>query len=106
MKQTYELDFCGKKLIVETGEIAKQAAGSVLIRYGETVILSSSVASKEPKNLDFFPLQVTFEEKLYSVGKIPGGFLKREGRPSENAILISRLIDRPIRPLFDEGFRN
>lgn len=106
MKKVYEIDFCGKSLVVETGEIAKQANGAVLVRYGDTVILSTAVASKKPKDLDFFPLMIVFEEKLYSVGKIPGGFLKREGRPSENATLSARLIDRPIRPLFEEGFRN
>ena len=106
MKKVYNLEFCGKQLSVEIGEIAKQASGAVLVRYEDTVVLSTVVASKQPKDLDFFPLTVTYEEKLYSVGKIPGGFLKREGRPSENATLTSRLIDRPIRPLFAEGFRN
>lgn len=106
MKEVFKYDFCGKNLIIETNEIAKQANGSVLIRYEDTVILSTATASKNPKDLDFFPLTVTFEEKLYSVGKIPGGFLKREGRPSEHATLTSRLIDRPIRPLFADGFRN
>lgn len=106
MKEVFKYDFCGKNLIIETNEIAKQANGSVLIRYEDTVILSTAIASKNPKDLDFFPLTVTFEEKLYSVGKIPGGFLKREGRPSEHATLTSRLIDRPIRPLFADGFRN
>lgn len=106
MKNVFSYDFCGKTLIIETNEIAKQANGAVLIRYEDTVILSTATASKNPKDLDFFPLTVTFEEKLYSVGKIPGGFLKREGRPSEHATLTSRLIDRPIRPLFADGFRN
>ncbi len=106
MKQVFELDFCGKQLRVEVGELAKQAGGSALIRYNDTVVLSVATASKEPKELDFFPLTVTYDEKLYSVGKIPGGFLKREGRPSEHAVLTSRLIDRPIRPLFADGFRN
>lgn len=106
MKRVYNLDFCGRNLVVEVGEIAKQADGAVLVRYDDTVILSTAVASKKPKDIDFFPLTVTFEEKLYSVGKIPGGFLKREGRPSEHATLASRLIDRPLRPLFAEGFRN
>ncbi|MDL2212063.1 polyribonucleotide nucleotidyltransferase [Erysipelotrichaceae bacterium OttesenSCG-928-M19] len=106
MKKVYEFDFCGKDLIIETGEIAKQANGAVLVRYNDTVILSTAVASKNAKDIDFFPLTVTFEEKLYSVGKIPGGFLKREGRPSEYATLSARLIDRPLRPLFPEGFRN
>jgi len=105
-KQRFALDFAGRSLVVETGEVAKQAGGSVLIRYEDTVILSTATGSKQGKDLDFFPLTVTYEEKLYSVGKIPGGFLRREGRPSEAAILTSRLIDRPIRPLFAEGYRN
>jgi polyribonucleotide nucleotidyltransferase len=105
-KRTFKLDFAGKQLIVETGEIAKQADGSVLVRYDDTVILSTAVGSNEPKNTDFFPLTVVYEEKQYSVGKIPGSFHRREGRPGENATLTARLIDRPIRPLFDEGFRN
>ena len=105
-KQVFEFDFCGRNLVVETNEIAKQAGGSVLVRYEDTVILSAATASKVAKDIDFFPLTVTFEEKLYSVGKIPGGFLRREGRPSEHATLTSRLIDRTIRPLFAEGFRN
>lgn len=105
-KQVFETNLCGKKLIIETGEIAKQADGSVLVRYNDTVVLSTAVASKEAKDIDFFPLTVTFEEKLYSVGKIPGSFLRREGRPSEHAILSSREIDRTLRPLFAEGFRN
>lgn len=105
-KRVFELDFDGKRLIVETGELAKQAGGSVLVRYEDTVVLSAATASKKAKDIDFFPLTVTYEEKLYSVGKIPGGFLRREGRPSEHATLTSRLIDRTIRPLFAEGFRN
>lgn len=105
-KQVFNLDFCGRSLTVETGEIAKQAGGSVIVRYEDTVILSAATANKTPKDIDFFPLTVTYEEKLYSVGKIPGGFLRREGRPSENATLTARLIDRPIRPLFADGFRN
>lgn len=105
-KQVFSKDFYGKKLTIETGELAKQANGSVLIRYNDTVILSTAVAGKEPKDVDFFPLTVTYEEKLYSVGKIPGGFLKREGRPSEHGTLTARMIDRPIRPLFADGFRN
>ena len=106
MKETFTLDFYGRKLSVETGEIAKQAGGSVLVRYEDTVTLSTACASNVAKDTDFFPLTVSFEEKLYSVGKIPGGFLRREGRPSEHATLTARLIDRPIRPLFAEGFRN
>ncbi len=105
-KRVFEKDFAGKKIIIETGEMAKQADGSVLVRYDDTVILSTAVASDEKKDTDFFPLTVTFEEKLYSVGKIPGSFLRREGKPSEHATLTARLIDRPIRPLFAEGFRN
>ena len=106
MKEVFEKDFYGRKLSVETGEIAKQAGGSVIVRYGDTVTLSTACASNVAKDTDFFPLTVSFEEKLYSVGKIPGGFLRREGRPSEHATLTARLIDRPIRPLFAEGFRN
>ena len=105
-KQVFSKEFYGKTLTVEIGELAKQANGSVLIRYNDTVILSTAVAGKEPKDVDFFPLTVTYEEKLYSVGKIPGGFLKREGRPSEHGTLTARMIDRPIRPLFADGFRN
>ena len=106
MKEVFEKDFYGRKLSVETGEIAKQAGGSVIVRYGDTVTISTACASSVAKDTDFFPLTVSFEEKLYSVGKIPGGFLRREGRPSEHATLTARLIDRPIRPLFAEGFRN
>ena len=105
-KKVYELEFAGKKIIVETGELAKQAAGSVLVRYGDTVVLSASVMGRDPIEQDFFPLTVLYQEKLYSVGKIPGGFIKREGRPSEDATLAGRLIDRPLRPMFDENFRN
>jgi polyribonucleotide nucleotidyltransferase len=105
-KKVFEFDFEGKKLVVETGEIAKQADGAVLVRLNETAILSTAVASDEAKDSDFFPLTVTYEEKQYAVGKIPGSFLRREGRPGENATLTARLIDRPIRPLFNEGFRN
>ena len=106
-KQEFHLDFCGRGITVETGEIAKQAEGAVIIRYGDTVTLSTACASNQAKEgIDFFPLTVSFEEKLYSVGKIPGGFLRREGRPSEHATLTARMIDRPIRPLFAEGFRN
>ncbi len=103
-KKTWQ--FHGKELTVENGEIAKQAGGSVLIRYNDTVVLSTATASHEAKDTDFFPLTVLFNEKMYAVGEIPGGFLKREGRPSEHATLTARLIDRPIRPLFAEGFRN
>ena len=106
MKEVFDFDFYGRKLSVETGEVAKQAGGSVLVRYNDTVTLSTACASSVAKDTDFFPLTVSFEEKLYSVGKIPGGFLRREGRPSEHATLTARLIDRPFRPLFAEGFRN
>ncbi len=106
-KEVFQFDFQGRPLIVETGEIAKQADGAVLVRYGDTVTLSTAVASKQAKEgIDFFPLTVQYEEKLYSAGKIPGGFLRREGRPGEHATLSARMIDRPIRPLFAEGFRN
>ncbi|WP_453996863.1 polyribonucleotide nucleotidyltransferase [Bacillus nitroreducens] len=105
-KQVFSMDWAGRQLTVEIGQLAKQANGAVLVRYGETAVLSTATASKEPKPLDFFPLTVNYEERLYAVGKIPGGFIKREGRPSEKAILASRLIDRPIRPLFADGFRN
>ncbi|MFJ7992121.1 polyribonucleotide nucleotidyltransferase [Peribacillus frigoritolerans] len=105
-KHTYSFDWAGRNITVEIGQLAKQANGAVLVRYGETAVLSTATASKEPRNVDFFPLTVNYEERLYAVGKIPGGFIKREGRPSERAILASRLIDRPIRPLFADGFRN
>ncbi|RTR35626.1 polyribonucleotide nucleotidyltransferase [Robertmurraya yapensis] len=105
-KKTFSIEWAGRTLTVEMGQLAKQANGAVLVRYGDTAVLSSATASKEPKKLDFFPLTVNYEERLYAVGKIPGGFIKREGRPSEKAILASRLIDRPIRPLFADGFRN
>lgn len=101
-----EMELGGRPLVLETGRLAKQANGAVKVQYGDTVVLCTVTASKEPKDLDFFPLTVNYEERLYSVGKIPGGFIKREGRPSEKAILASRLIDRPIRPLFPDGFRN
>ena len=107
MKHVYELDFRGRKLTVEIGELAKQAHGAVLVRYGDTVILSTAVVSKNANILsDFFPLMVLYQEKLYSVGKIPGGFIKREGRPTDNATLAARMIDRPMRPMFPENFRN
>lgn len=105
-KQVFETELAGRKLTIETGKYAKQANAAVMVRYGDTAVLATVTASKEPKDLDFFPLTVNYEERLYAVGKIPGGFIKREGRPSEKAILASRLIDRPIRPLFPEGFRN
>ncbi|MBS6441761.1 MAG: polyribonucleotide nucleotidyltransferase, partial [Coprobacillus sp.] len=105
-KKVFELDFEGKKLIVESGEIAKQADGAVLVRLNDTVVLSTACASDQAKDADFFPLTVLYNEKQYAVGKIPGSFLRREGRPGEHATLTARLIDRPIRPMFSEGFRN
>ena len=106
MKKVLELDFNGRKLVVETGELAKQTNGSVLVRYGDTAVLSVCVMGKNMVSQDFFPLTVLYQERLYSVGKIPGGFIKREGRPSDAATLAARLIDRPIRPMFDENLRN
>ena len=107
MKKIFELDFRGRKLVVEHGELAKQADGAVLVRYGDTAILSTVVVSNNANVLsDFFPLMVLYQEKLYSVGKIPGGFIKREGRPTEAATLAARMIDRPMRPMFPEDFRN
>ena len=106
MKKVFELEFEGKKFVVETGEIAKQADGAVLVRLNETVVLSTVCASDQPKEGDFFPLTVAYEEKQYAVGKIPGSFLRREGKAGEHATLTARLIDRPIRPMFSEGFRN
>ncbi|MFC7442764.1 polyribonucleotide nucleotidyltransferase [Laceyella putida] len=102
----FETELAGRKLVLEIGKFAGLANGSVMVRYGDTAVLATVVASKEPRDTDFFPLTVNYEERLYAVGKIPGGFIKREGRPSDKAILASRLIDRPIRPLFDEGFRH
>ncbi|SDC61687.1 polyribonucleotide nucleotidyltransferase [Terribacillus halophilus] len=105
-KQVFSTEISGQTFTVEIGELAKQANGACLIQYGDTSVLSTVTGSKEPKDLPFFPLTVNYEERLYAVGKIPGGFIKREGRPSEKAVLASRLIDRPIRPLFPDGFRN
>ncbi len=104
-KKIFELDFKGRKIVVEHGEMAKQATGSVLVRYGDTAVLTATVIKKNELDVDFFPLTILYNEKLYSVGKIPGGFIKREGRPTENATLAARLIDRPIRPLFNDGFK-
>ncbi|KWX86790.1 polynucleotide phosphorylase [Paenibacillus riograndensis] len=106
MEKRVEMQLGGRRLVLETGRLAKQANAAVMVRYGDTSVLCTVTASSEPKDLDFFPLTVNYEERLYAVGKIPGGFIKREGRPSEKAILSSRLTDRPIRPLFPEGFRN
>ena len=105
-KQVFETTFCGRPLSVEIGQVAKQANGAALIRYGETTVLSAAVMSKKMASGDFFPLQVNYEEKMYAAGKFPGGFNKREGRPSLDATLTARVIDRPIRPMFAEGFRN
>lgn len=105
-KQVFSTTWGGRPLSIEVGQLAKQANGAVLVRYGDTVVLSAAVASKEAKDTDFFPLTINYEEKMYAVGKMPGGFIKREGRPSTEATLIARLIDRPIRPMFAEGFRN
>ena len=105
-KKVYSFEWAGRPLVVEVGQLAKQANGAAMIRYGETAVLATATMSKEAKTTDFFPLTVNYEERLYAAGKIPGGFIKREGRPSENAVLTSRLIDRPIRPMFPDGFRN
>ncbi|MDE1549584.1 polyribonucleotide nucleotidyltransferase [Jeotgalibaca caeni] len=105
-KKVFQMEWAGRPLQVEIGQMAKQANGAVLVRYGDTVVLTAAVGSREPKDAGFFPLTVNYEEKMYSVGKIPGGFIKREGRPSEHATLTARMIDRPLRPLFPEGFRN
>src|SRR5699024_881520 len=105
-KQVFSTKINGSDLVVEVGELAKQAGGACMVKYGDTSVRATVSASKEPKDLPFLRLTVNYEEKLYAVGKIPGGFIKREGRPSEKAILSSRLIDRPIRPLFPDGFRN
>ena len=105
--QKWEMTLAGRSLIIETGKVAKQANASVLVRFGDTVVLVTAVMAAKPREgTDFFPLLVDYEERLYAVGKIPGGFIKREGRPPESAVLAARMIDRPIRPLFPEGFRN
>ncbi|WP_188205852.1 polyribonucleotide nucleotidyltransferase [Alkalibacillus aidingensis] len=104
--KSFSIDVAGRQLTFEVGEVAKQANGAAMVRYGDTSVLVAATASKEPKDLPFFPLTINYEEKLYAVGKIPGGFIKREGKPSDKAVLTSRLIDRPIRPLFADGFRN
>lgn len=104
---SYSMDLGGRTLTIEAGKIAKQANGAVLVRYGDTAVVVAVTGTKTPREgVDFFPLTVDFEEKMYAVGKIPGGFIKREGRPSEQAIPTSRLIDRPIRPMFPEGYHN
>ena len=104
--EQFQMDLSGRTLTIETGELAKQAGGAVMVRYGDTAVLVTATGSKEAKDIDFFPLTVDYEEKMYAVGRIPGGFIKREARPPDTAILNSRLIDRPIRPLFDKGVRN
>ncbi|HCX03211.1 MAG TPA: polyribonucleotide nucleotidyltransferase, partial [Clostridiales bacterium] len=107
MEKIYKYDLAGRELEVTFGKVAEQANGSCLVKYGETIVLVTATMSSSPREgMNFFPLSVDYEEKLYSVGKIPGGFIKREGRPSEKAILTSRLIDRPLRPLFQDGIRN
>ncbi|PKK93000.1 MAG: polyribonucleotide nucleotidyltransferase, partial [Tenericutes bacterium HGW-Tenericutes-6] len=105
-KKIYETMLGGRVLRVETGEVAKQANGAAMITYGDSTVLSVVTAKNEPTTMDFFPLMVIYQEKLYAAGKIPGGFLRREGRPSELETLTSRLIDRPLRPLFPEGYKN
>ena len=107
MVKTFTMDLAGRPLKVEVGKVAKQANGAVFIQYGETTVLCTATASDKPREgIDFFPLSVEFEEKLYAVGKIPGGFNKREGKASENSVLTSRVIDRPMRPLFPKDYRN
>ena len=107
MYKSYSMELAGRTLTVEIGRVAAQANGAALMHYGDTVVLSTATASDKPREgIDFFPLSVEYEEKLYAVGKIPGGFIKREGKPSENAILTSRVIDRPMRPLFPKDYRN
>ena len=107
MTKTFTMELAGRTLRVDTGRVAKQANGAVLIQYGETTVLSTATASEKPREgIDFFPLSVEFEEKLYAVGKIPGGFNKREGKASENSVLTARVIDRPMRPLFPKDYRN
>lgn len=107
MFKTYSMELAGRTLTIETGKMAGLANGSVLVKYGETEVLVNVTASKEPREgIDFFPLSVDYQERLYAVGKIPGSFTKREGKPTDKAILVSRVIDRPIRPLFPKDFRN
>ena len=107
MFKSFEMELAGRPLVIETGKYAELAGGAVMVRYGDTAVLSTATMSAKPREgIDFFPLSVDFEEKLYSVGKIPGGFIRREGKPSEKAVLTSRVIDRPIRPLFPKDLRN
>ena len=106
MFKSFSMDLAGRKLTVEVGRVAAQANGAAFMHYGDTVVLSTATASEKPREgIDFFPLSVEYEEKLYAVGKIPGGFTRREGKASENAILTSRVIDRPMRPLFPKDYR-
>src|SRR5512137_1465677 len=105
-KVSESFELYGKQYVLETGELAKQAGGAVVVRQGDTMVLVTATASKQPKDLDFFPLTVDFEERMYAAGKLPGGFIKREARPSEKAILTARMIDRPLRASFADGFRN
>ena len=107
MFKQFEMQLAGRTLRADIGRVAAQANGAVLLHYGDTVVLSTATASEKPREgIDFFPLSVEYEEKMYAVGKIPGGYLKREGKPSEKAVLTSRVIDRPIRPLFPKDLRN
>ena len=107
MTKQFSMELAGRTLMVEVGRVAAQANGAAFMHYGDTVVLSTATASEKPRDgIDFFPLSVEYEEKLYAVGKIPGGYLKREGKPSENAILTDRVIDRPMRPLFPKDYRN
>src|SRR5215470_1413125 len=107
MIHRFETTIAGRVLSLEAGRVAEQANGAVLVRYGDTVVLATATASNAPREgIDFFPLTVDVEERMYAAGKIPGGFIKREGRPTEHSILASRLVDRPIRPLFPKGYRN
>ena len=107
MYKSYSMELCGRTLTVDVGRVAAQANGAAFMHYGDTVVLSTATASEEPRDgIDFFPLSVEYEEKMYAVGKIPGGFNKREGKASEHAILTSRVIDRPMRPLFPKDYRN
>ena len=106
-QRVFTTQVAGRTLSIETGKYAQQAGGSCIVRCGDTAVLVTATASAKPRDgIDFFPLSCEFEEKMYAVGKIPGGFIKREGRPSEKAVLTSRLIDRPLRPLFPKGYRN
>lgn len=106
MKHTFEMEFGGRRLVLETGHVAEQANAAVLVRYEDTVVLVTATMQDPREGIDFFPLLVDYEERMYAVGKIPGGWFRREGRPTESAILAARMVDRTLRPLFPEGFRN